>query len=160
MLLLGVVMVCFGTGSLLPAHSPFAREVAKLSGGIFEDIFHFPSEMAFRSPYDTMFSSLQTTTPDFHMLAELPAFMSVPHVQVLCSRSQLTLLVDKAYGGVQLGGDDLQLGNGCSVNGELENQFVFTYDIARCDTSRVVSCGPVFQMFSLRESAIFLFIFF
>lgn len=149
MLLLGVVMLCFGTGTVLPAHSPLAGQNAILSKGIFENVFRFPPEMDFQIPYDTMFSSWQTSRPDFNMLTELPPFVSVPHVQVLCNRSQLTLLVDKAYSGVQLNGDDLQLGDGCNVNGALENQFVLTYDLTQCGTSHVVSCRPIFQMFSL-----------
>ncbi|KAK0153905.1 Zona pellucida sperm-binding protein 3 [Merluccius polli] len=139
-LLLGVLLVWFGTGTLLPARSALAGQVAALSRRLF-DGFPFPSELDFQDPYDTLFSSWQTSRPDFHMLTELPPFMSVPHIQVLCNRSRLTLLVDKAYSGVPLNGDDLRLGDGCHVNGDLENQFVLTYDLNQCGTSRVVQRG-------------------
>lgn len=140
MRLLGLLVVCFGTGMLHPAQG----QIAKLSQGIFDNVFPFPPEIDFRFPFDTIFSSWQSSRPDFHMLAELPPLMSVPRVQVLCNRSQLKLLVDKAYGGVRLNGDDLQFGDGCNVNGDLENQFVFTYDLNQCGTSRAVSCRSIF----------------
>ena len=153
MLMLGVLFLCFGSGTLLPFHSTLESQIVGLSQGIFEDVFRFPPDMDLQVPYDTIFSSWQSSRPDFHMLTELPPFMSLPslpNVQVLCNRSQLTLLVDKAYGGVQLNGDEVQLGNGCNVNGVLENQFVLTYDHTKCGTTHVVSC-LVFQMFSLHK---------
>lgn len=142
MLLLGLVVVCFGTGTLRPAQG----QIAELSPAMFD--FPFPPELDFRIPFDTMFSSWQSSRPDFHMLADLPPLMSVPHVEVMCNRSQLTLLVDKAYGGVLLNGDDLQLGDGCNVTGVLENQFVLTYDLTQCGTSRVVSCRSISNVFT------------
>ena len=148
MLMLAVFLLCFGTGTLLPFHSTLESQIAALSQEVFEDVFRFPADMDFQVPYDTMFSSWKSSRPDFHMLTELPPFMSLPSlpsVQVLCNRSQLTLLVDKAYGGVKLNGDEVQLGNGCNVNGGLENQFVLTYDHKECGTTRMVSCSPVFN---------------
>ncbi|XP_056445982.1 zona pellucida protein C [Gadus chalcogrammus] len=141
MLMLGVFLLCFGTGTLLPFHSTLESQIAELSQGIFEDAFLFPADMDFQGPFDTMFSSWQSSRPDFHMLTELPPFMSLPNVQVLCNRSQITLLVDRAYGGVQLNGDEVQLGKGCNVNGVLDNQFVLTHDHTKCGTIRVVQSG-------------------
>ncbi|KAJ4939276.1 hypothetical protein JOQ06_028732 [Pogonophryne albipinna] len=64
--------------------------------------------------------------------------MMVPRVEVFCDESKLTLLVDKRFNGVVLTGEELQLGGGCYSNGELPNQFVFTYSLDECGTTPVL----------------------
>lgn len=86
-----------------------------------------------------LFSSWRSWTPDFHRLAGLSPFLNVPRVQVYCDTSTLTLLVDKSVSGLKLTGEEIQLGNGCFSNGELANEFVFTYGFDECGTTPMVS---------------------
>ncbi|XP_070699034.1 zona pellucida protein C [Pempheris klunzingeri] len=110
--------------------------------GFFENFMPFPFKRNFDfTPYDTIFSSWRTRTPDFHMLAASPPIMNVPKVEVFCDDSELTLLVDKRSNGVALTAEDVQLGDGCYSNGELPNQFVLTYSLDKCGTTRVVQNG-------------------
>ncbi|KAG7463191.1 hypothetical protein JOB18_012171 [Solea senegalensis] len=102
----------------------------------FEGIFDFP-------PYDAVFSSWPTPGPDFHMLAELPPMMNVPRMQVFCDESRLSVLVDKRINGAVLTAEELQLGNGCSSNGERPNQLVFTYSVDECGTTQKMQNGLV-----------------
>ncbi|KAG8013567.1 Zona pellucida sperm-binding protein 3 [Nibea albiflora] len=105
----------------------------------FKRHFDFP-------PYDTIFSSWRTRTPDFHMLADFPPIMNVPRVEVFCDEAKLTLLVDKRFNSIVLTGEEMQLGEGCYSNSELPNQFVFTYSLDECGTARVMQNG--FAMFT------------
>ncbi|XP_028251799.1 zona pellucida protein C [Parambassis ranga] len=102
----------------------------------------FPSERRFDlPPYDTIFSSWRTRTPDFHMLSEFPPIMSAPRVQVFCDESKLTLLVDKRAYGFQLTGEDVWLGDGCYRTREVLHQFIFTYGFDQCGTTRDMQNG-------------------
>lgn len=108
--------------------------------GFFGNMMPRPFKRNFGfAPYDTIFSSWRTRSPDFHMLADFPPIMNVPRVEVFCDEAKLTLLVDKRFGGVVLTGKEMQLGEGCYSNSELPNQFVFTYSLDECGTVRVVS---------------------
>ncbi|XP_018553389.1 zona pellucida protein C [Lates calcarifer] len=110
--------------------------------GFFESLRPFPFERNFDfTPYDTIFSSWRTRTPDFHWLAEFPPIMDVPRVQVFCDESRLTVLVDKKSYGVMLTGEEIQLGDGCYSNGERPNQFVFTYGVDECGTAQELLNG-------------------
>ncbi|KAM7376503.1 hypothetical protein PAMP_006231 [Pampus punctatissimus] len=131
------MFLCLFVGHFILVHSAI-----EAFPGFFENIFRFPFEQNFDfSPYDTIFSSWRTSTPDFHMLAELPPIVKVPKVQVSCDESQLTLLVDKKLDGVTLFGEDIQLGDGCYSNRELPNQFVFTYSFDQCGTTHSMQNG-------------------
>lgn len=135
------ILLCIFVGHFIPVHSAIEQDAAfsQAFPGFFENILRFPFERNFDfTPYDTIFSSWQTRTPDFHMLAELPPIMKVPKVQISCDESQLTLLVDKRFNGVTLSGDEVQLGDGCYSNRELPNQFVFTYSFDQCGTTHSV----------------------
>lgn len=88
---------------------------------------------------EAVFSSWQTRTPDFHILAGLPPITNVPKIEVFCDEFTLTLLVDKSSFGVLLTGEEMQLGDSCYSNRELPNQFVFTYSLDECGTEHVVS---------------------
>uniref|UniRef100_A0A665UEA3 ZP domain-containing protein n=1 Tax=Echeneis naucrates TaxID=173247 RepID=A0A665UEA3_ECHNA len=72
--------------------APFSQRFKEFFG----DLMPFPFERNFDlTPYDTIFSSWQSQTPDFHMLAEFPPIMNVPRVQVFCDEYRLTVLVDR-----------------------------------------------------------------
>lgn len=90
-------------------------------------------------PFDTIFSSWRSHTPDFHLLGELPPIVVVPKVQVFCDESKLTLLVDKRTNGLTLTGEEIQLGDGCYSNRELLDLFIFTYGFDQCGTTREVN---------------------
>lgn len=108
--------------------------------GFFENIVPSPFKRNFDfTPFDTIFSSWQSRTPAFHMLAELPPISNIPKVEVYCDESKMTVLVDKRSSGLTLTGEDIQLGDGCYSNGELPNRYVFTYNLDECGTARVVS---------------------
>lgn len=109
--------------------------------GFFENLIRFPFKRHFDfPPYDTIFSSWRTpTTPDFHMLGELPDIMDIPEVQVFCDESKLTVLVEKRSSSDVLAGEEMWLGAGCHSNGELPNRFVFSYSLEECGTTHVVS---------------------
>lgn len=91
------------------------------------------------TPQGTIFSSWRSWSPDFRRLAGLSPFLDVPRVQVYCDASTLTVLVDKSVSGLKLTGEEIQLGNGCFSNGELANEFVFTYGFDECGTTPMVS---------------------
>lgn len=90
------------------------------------------------APYDTVFSSLRSWSPDFHRLVDLPPAGIVPKVQVLCDETKLTVLVDKSTNDFLLSGEEIQLGHGCYSNGDLPEHFVFTYSFDQCGTNYVV----------------------
>ncbi|XP_038584835.1 zona pellucida protein C isoform X2 [Micropterus salmoides] len=90
---------------------------------------------------EAVFSSWQTRTPDFHILAGLPPITNVPKIEVFCDEFTLTLLVDKSSFGVLLTGEEMQLGDSCYSNRELPNQFVFTYSLDECGTEHVMQNG-------------------
>lgn len=132
------ICLCLIFVTFLPVKSNVDERIAKISGGFIGNILPLQAEGDYYIPYDTIFSSWLTETPNFHMLGELPPHMKFPKVQVFCNRSQLTLLVDKRFHGVLLKEEELQLGDGCYSNGHLENQLVFTYDFVQCGTNHVV----------------------
>ncbi|XP_044023878.1 zona pellucida protein C [Siniperca chuatsi] len=133
------LLLCVFVGHFIAAQSVINEQDAmffQALPGFFEDIVPFPFKRNFDfTPYDTIFSSWQTRTPDFHMLAELPPIVNVPKIEVFCDESKLTLLVDKRSNGVTLTGEEIQLGDGCYSNGALPNQFVFTYSLDECGTT-------------------------
>lgn len=135
--------LCIFVGQFVAVQSVIKAQdgaFAQNSPSFFENLMRFPFERNFDfTPYDTIFSSWRTRTPDFHMLAELPPVMKVPRIQVFCDESQLTVLVDKRSDGVMLTVEEMQLGDGCYSNREQPNQFVFTYSVNECGTSHVVS---------------------
>ncbi|XP_058471523.1 zona pellucida protein C isoform X2 [Solea solea] len=77
------------------------------------------------------------------MHAELPPMMNVPRMQVFCDESRFSVLVDKRINGAVLTAEELQLGNGCSSNGERPNQVVFTYSVDECGTTQKMQNGLV-----------------
>lgn len=106
----------------------------------FENLRPFPFRGNFDfAPYDTIFSSWQNRAPAFHMLGELPPIMNIPKIEVFCDESKLTVLVGKNTDSILLTAEEIQLGDGCRSNGELQNHFVFTYGLDECGTTRVVS---------------------
>ncbi|XP_042244490.1 zona pellucida protein C [Thunnus maccoyii] len=138
------IFLCIFVGNFIPVHSVIQQDAAfsQAFPGFFKNIMRFPFERNFDfPPFDTIFSSWRSRTPDFHILSELPPIMKVPRVQVSCDESQLTLLVDKRLNGVTLNGDEIQLGDGCYSNGELPNQFVFTYSFDQCGTTHSMQNG-------------------
>lgn len=109
--------------------------------GFFDNNWVFPIEGNLNFPsFDTIFSSWQKWTPDFHMLDDIPPVMDVPRVQVFCDEAKLTLLVDKKAFGHTLTAEEIQLGNGCYSNKEQQNQLFFIYNLDQCGTTPVVSC--------------------
>ena len=82
------MFLCLFVGHFIPVHSLIEQDAAFPSPafpGFFQNILRFPFERNFDfPPYDTIFSSWRTWTPDFHMLAELPPIMRVPKIQVSC----------------------------------------------------------------------------
>ncbi|XP_049917993.1 zona pellucida protein C [Epinephelus moara] len=151
------IFLCLLLGHLISAQSvirkqapPFFEDVPGYFGNFrpfpkmrpFHHIMPFdnmrppPFERNFDfTPYDTIFSSWRTPSPDFHMLVELPPIMIIPRIEVFCDESKLTVLVDKRSNGDTLTGEELQLGDGCYSNRELPNQFVFTYSVDECGTT-------------------------
>ncbi|XP_005922383.1 zona pellucida protein C [Haplochromis burtoni] len=121
--------------SVLYHNGRFTQDVV----GVYENRvpFSFGRNFDF-TPQGPIFSSWQSWTPDFHRLAGLSPFLNVPRVQVYCDASTLTVLVDKSVSGLKLTGEEIQLGNGCFSNGELANEFVFTYGFAECGTTPMV----------------------
>ncbi|XP_042356330.1 zona pellucida protein C isoform X2 [Plectropomus leopardus] len=112
--------------------------------GPFDNMRPFTFERNFDfTPYDPIFSSWQTPSPDFHMLADFSPMVIVPRVEVFCDQSKLTVLVDKRSNDVVLTGDELQLGDGCYSNRELPNRFVFTYGLDECGTTSQMQKGLV-----------------
>lgn len=137
------IFLCFFLCHFIAAQPVIKRQDASFFQGFprfFDKIRPPPFERNFDfTPYDTIFSSWRTQSPDFHMLADLPPIMIVPRVQVFCDESKLTLLVDKQSNGVALTAEEIQLGDGCSSNRELPNQYVFTYSLDECGTTHMVS---------------------
>lgn len=137
------IFLCIFVGHLMTGQSAARQQDAifpQVFPGFLENHMAFPLEANFDfTPYDTIFSSWQTRTPDFHTLAESPPIMTVPRVQVFCDESKLTLLVDKRFNGVVLSAEEIQLGNGCYSNRELSNHFIFIYSPDQCGTTHVVS---------------------
>ncbi|XP_012717571.2 zona pellucida protein C isoform X1 [Fundulus heteroclitus] len=103
-------------------------------------LFPFEGNLDF-PPLDTIFSSWQKWSPDFHMLAEFPPTMNLPRVQVSCDETKLTLLVDKKAFGLTLTAEDIQLGNGCYSNKEEPSHLVFDYNLDQCGTTPVLQNG-------------------
>ncbi|XP_031583917.1 zona pellucida protein C [Oreochromis aureus] len=131
-----VLLSCFiAVQSVLYHNGRFTQDFV----GVYENRvpFSFGRNFDF-TPQDTIFSSWRSWSPDFHRLAGLSPFLSVPRVQVYCDASTLTVLVDKSVGGLKLTGEEIQLGNGCFSNGELANEFVFTYGFDECGTAPMV----------------------
>lgn len=144
------LFLCIFAGHWITVQSVASQQDATFprdSPGLFDNQAPLQLEDNFDfKPYDTIFSSWQTGTPDFHMLAELPPMMTVPRVQVFCDRSQLILLVDKRSNGVALTADEIQLGDGCYSNRELSNHFIFVYGYDQCGTTHVVSWSYSFLL--------------
>ncbi|XP_074547894.1 zona pellucida protein C [Halichoeres trimaculatus] len=90
---------------------------------------------------DALFSSWKTWSPEFHIFPELPPVINVPNVEVFCDDSKLTILVNKRSNGVTLTGEEIWLGYDCYSNGELPNQFVFTYSLDECGTKQKIQNG-------------------
>ncbi|XP_032356181.1 zona pellucida protein C isoform X2 [Etheostoma spectabile] len=141
------ILLCLFLGHLVAAQSfikkqdaPNFQNVPKFFNNngplLFERNFDY-------TPFDSIFRSWGTRIPDFYMLAESPPIVIVPRVEVFCDESKLTLLVDKRSNDGMLTGEELQLGNGCSSNKELPNQFVFTYSLDECGTTPVIENGLV-----------------
>ncbi|XP_029900375.1 zona pellucida protein C isoform X2 [Myripristis murdjan] len=128
-------------GIFIPVQSTIEEQV-KFSRDYVKNLLPFPIERNF----DTIFSSWRSRTPAFHMLAELRPRLRAPRIQVFCNRSQVTLLVDKRLSGVTLNREDVQFGDDCYSNGDLENQLVFTYHFAQCGTNSGLQNG--FEVFS------------
>lgn len=122
--------------SVLYHNGRFTQDVV----GVYENRvpFSFGRNFDF-TPQGTIFSSWRSWTPDLHRLAGLSPFLNVPRVQVYCDASTLTVLVDKSVSGLKLTREEIQLGNGCFSNGELANEFVFTYGFGECGTTPMVS---------------------
>ncbi|XP_035529329.1 zona pellucida protein C [Morone saxatilis] len=139
------IVLCVFVGHFVAVQSVMSEQDARYPQhfpGFFDNIMPFPFKRHFDfPPYDTIFSSWRTQAPDFHMLAEFPPLMGLPQVEVFCDESKLTLLVDKRSSGVMLTREEIQLGNGCYSNRELPNQFVFTYGLDECGTTRVMQNG-------------------
>lgn len=137
------IFLCIVFGCFISAQSLMNGQDARFPHRFphfFENLIPFPFKRNFDfPPYDTIFTSWRTRGPDFHMLSQLPPVMDVPNVEVLCDESKLTVLVGKTFDSVALTGEDLQLGHGCYSNTELPHQFVFTYSLEECGTTRVVS---------------------
>ncbi|XP_034531466.1 zona pellucida protein C [Notolabrus celidotus] len=104
----------------------------------FDSIGPFPFKRDFDFLPDSLFSSWKTWSPEFHMLAGLPPVMTIPIAEVFCDESKLILLVNKRSNGVTLTGEELRLGNDCYSNGELPNQFIFTYSLDQCGTKQLM----------------------
>lgn len=137
------LFLCMFVGYLISGQTAARQQDAVFPQGFpgfLENHMPSPSEANFDfTPYDTIFSSWQTRTPDFHMLTESPPIVYNPRVQVFCDDSKLTLLVDKRFNGVVLTAEEIQLGDGCYSNRELPNHFIFIYSPDQCGTTRVVS---------------------
>ncbi len=137
------VFLCIFVGHFIAVQSVITEQDATFRQdfpGFFESVMPFPFRRNFDfTPFDTIFSSWRTRTPDFHMLGEFPPMMHVPKIEVFCDESKLTLLVDKRSNRGVLTGEGMQLGDGCYSNGELPHQFVFTYSLDECGTVRTVS---------------------
>lgn len=142
------LFLCIFVGCLFTVQSVTGQQDALFPQdfpGVFENGMPFPLEAKFDfTPYDTIFSSWRTQTPDYHMLAELPPIINAPRVQVFCDESKLTLLVDKKFSSVALTGEEVQLGDGCYSNRQLPNHFVFSYSFDQCGTTHVVSWSNFF----------------
>ncbi|KAM6968631.1 zona pellucida protein C [Tautogolabrus adspersus] len=144
---MGIVefFLCIFAGHVITVQSVIHELDARFPqdfAGLFDNIRPFPFKGHYDlSPYDSIFSSWRTPTPEFHMFAELPPIVNIPQVEVFCDESKLTLLVNKRSNGVILTGEEIQLGYGCFSNGELPNQFVFTYSLDECGTTRVMQNG-------------------
>lgn len=137
------LFLCVFVGHFTAVHSVMNEQDATFTQdfpGLVENLIPFPFKRNFDfTPYDTIFSSWRTRSPDFHMLGDLPPIMNIPKVEVFCDESNLTVLVGKRSNSVMLTGEEIQLGGGCYSNRELPNQFVFTYSLDECGTTRVVS---------------------
>lgn len=137
------IFLCIFVGCFIAVRSvttdqdaPFPQDFP----GFFEILRPVPFGRNFDfAPYDTIFSSWQNRAPDFHMLGELPPIMNIPKIEVFCDESKLTVMVGKKTNSVLLTTEQIQLGDGCHSNGELQNLFVFTYGLDECGTTRVVS---------------------
>lgn len=140
------ILLCIFVGHFVAAQSAvnnwdatFPQEFPEFPE-FFDNLIPSPFKRNFAfTPYDTIFSSWQTRTPDFHMLGEWPSILNVPRVEVFCDESRLTVRVGKTFNGAMMTGEEMQLGDGCYRNRELPNQFVFIYSLDECGTSRVVS---------------------
>lgn len=135
-------VICLFFGHFIVAHT-FMRNGDTMFfrdfGGFFGNEL-FPPERYFDFlPFDDIFSSWPTWTPEFNMLAEFPPIINIPRVQVSCDESKLTVLVDKKNFGLTLTAEEIQLGDGCFSTGELMNQFAFVYGLEECGTTPVVS---------------------
>ncbi|XP_051248015.1 zona pellucida protein C [Dicentrarchus labrax] len=139
------IFLCVFVGHFIAVQSVVREQDTRIPQhfpGFFDNIMPFPFKRHFDfPPYDTIFSSWRTRAPDFHMLAEFPPLIGLPQVEVFCDDSKLTLLVDKRSSDIMLTGEEIQLGNGCYSNRELPNQFVFTYGLDECGTTRVMQNG-------------------
>lgn len=137
------IFLCVFAGHFIAVHSVMNEQDVAFTQdfpGLVENLIPFPFRRNFDfTPYDTIFSSWRTRSPDFHMLGDLPPIMNIPKVEVFCDESNLTVLVGKRSNGVMLTGEEMQLGDGCYSNRELPNQFVFIYGLDECGTTRVVS---------------------
>ncbi|XP_045918022.1 zona pellucida protein C isoform X2 [Micropterus dolomieu] len=140
-----VLVLSIFVGQFIAVQSVIKEQDAMFSQefpGFIENTVPFPFKRHFDlAPYETVFSSWQTRTPDFHMLAGLPPITNVPKIDVFCDEFTLTLLVDKSSIGVILTGEEMQLGDSCYSNRELPNQFVFTYSLDECGTEHVMQNG-------------------
>ncbi|KAK2826285.1 hypothetical protein Q5P01_020499 [Channa striata] len=137
------LFVCILVGQLVIVQSKEQDVVfSQVFQGFSENLMPLPLEANFDfTPYDTIFSSWSSQTPDFHLLAESPFVVVVPTVQVFCDESKLILLVDKSSDGVILTKEEIRLGDSCYSNRELPNHFVFTYPLDQCGTTHVMQSG-------------------
>lgn len=140
------VFLCVLAGCLVVAHAVINQDGAfpLHHPGFFENLFLFDRNFDFPQ-YDTIFSSSQTRSPDFHMLGQLPSISGVPTVEVFCDETMLSVLVGKRAGRLALAADQLQLGDSCFSNQDLPNQHAFIYSVDECGTARVVSGSNYFR---------------
>ncbi|XP_073340155.1 zona pellucida protein C [Pagrus major] len=136
------IFLCFFLGHFITVQSRMIRQDDTFPQEFPGFLPPFPFKRNFDfTPYDTIFSSWQTRTPDFHMLADFPPIMHVPKIEVFCDESELILRVDKRSYGIMLTEEEIQLGDGCYSNRALPHQFVFTYSLDECGTTRVMQNG-------------------
>ncbi|XP_062326273.1 zona pellucida protein C isoform X2 [Osmerus eperlanus] len=135
-----VLLTLFVSVTFLPFESTLEQKFGKRSLGLPHSFWRFPmftssDENRNAILYDPVVSSWPFGAPDVNMLAELGLLMNLPHIQVMCDTTHMSVHVDMQLNGVELSREELVLGEGCLSNGHFENQLVFTYHHSQCGTN-------------------------
>ena len=151
-----VFLTLFVSLIYLPFESTSGQKFGKRSVELPHSLWRFPTltssdENRNTILHDPVVSSWPFGEPNVNMLAEL-GLLNLPHIQVMCDTTHVSVHVDMQLNGVELSREELVLGEGCLSNGHFENQLVFTYHHSQCGTNFLVS--SVHQMFTLNNTSL------